>query len=38
MLKFVEELHINCEDEENWCCIFVTEIIVNLTLGLDRFH
>jgi len=46
VLKSVEDLEINCDDddddddddvdvEENRCCVFVVEIIVNLTLRLD---
>jgi hypothetical protein len=41
VLKSVEDLEINCDDdddddvEDNRCCVFVVEIIVNLTLRLD---
>jgi len=35
VLKFVEDLKINCENEENVCCVFVTESFMNLALGLD---
>ena len=35
MLKFVEVLKINSEDEESGCCVFVTEIIVSLALDLN---
>jgi len=35
VLKFMEDLQTNSEDEESGYCVFVAEIIVNLTLILD---
>jgi hypothetical protein len=35
VLKFVEDLQINCEVEESGCCVLVADIIMNLTFGLD---
>jgi len=35
VLKFVEDFKVNWDDEESGCCVFVTEIIGNLALGLD---
>jgi len=31
----MEDFKANWEDEESGCCVFVTEIIGNLALGLD---
>jgi len=35
VLIFVEDLQIKCEGEKNGALFFVTEIIMNLMLGLD---
>jgi hypothetical protein len=31
----VEDLKINCEDEESGCCVFVTEVFMALKLAID---
>ena len=33
----MEDLQINSEDEKSGCCVFVTDIIVNLTFGVDVY-
>jgi hypothetical protein len=35
VLKFVEDLQINCEVEGSSCSVVVTDIIMNITFGLD---
>jgi len=35
VLKFVEDLQINYDNDKNRNNVFVTEIIVDITLGLD---